>query len=217
MVDRGRAGRAQPLPQDRSADDDDEQARDERQPRVELLGDDEAREEERHEAQTEDAGRMRRGHRRAEEDRVPRTAAGADQVAGDERLAVPRRERMRRAPEGRYEEREHDDAGRQRAALDERLEPAAAVRPAPLDRRRRGAPPRCRPARSARSPHARPAETGGALADRRAARRTGSPPARMRPRAAHRPARETVISRQPIRLANVRSANDTDRPPRDAR
>ena len=63
--------------QDASSDADDEQTRDERQPGVELLGDDEAREQERHEPESEDAGGVRHGHRRSERDRVAGPAARA--------------------------------------------------------------------------------------------------------------------------------------------
>ena len=81
---------AQPAPQDGGSDPDDEQPRDERQPGVELLGHDEAREDERHEAEPEHAGGVGHRDRRAEEDGVARPAARSDQVPGDERLAVAR-------------------------------------------------------------------------------------------------------------------------------
>ena len=112
--DRGRArGRgawswpARPAPlahapaEDADADADDQQRRDEVQPRVELVGDDELREASvtRPSAKTPivcvTVTISPRQHR------VPRRAARADQVGGDDRLAVPGRERVRRAPEER--------------------------------------------------------------------------------------------------------------------
>ena len=45
----------------------------------------------------------------AEQRRVARRAALADQVGGHDRLAVPGRERVRRAPEERRRERGEDD------------------------------------------------------------------------------------------------------------
>ena len=82
---------------------------------------------ERDEPEGEDAGGVRRRHRRAEQERVPRLAARADEVAGDERLPVPRREGVDCAPEGGDQEREQDHAEREVAALDQRLEAPVAV------------------------------------------------------------------------------------------
>ena len=123
---------AQPLPEHRRSDGDDEQPRGERQPGVELVGDDELREQERDQSEGEDAGGVRRGHGRAEQERVPRLALGSDEVAGDERLPVPRREGVDCAPEGGDQEREQDHAEREVAALDQRLEAPVSV----LGRRR---------------------------------------------------------------------------------
>ena len=113
---------------------------DEREPRVELLGDDEPREQERDEAEREDPGRVGDGHGRAEDERVARRSARADEVPGDERLAVARRERVHGAPEGGDEEREEDDAEREVATLDQRLEATRSMRGSRLrrDRRRHG-------------------------------------------------------------------------------
>jgi hypothetical protein len=58
---------------------------------------------------------------------VPRPASGADEVPGDERLAVAGRQRVCRSPEGRDEKRDEDDAGREVAVLDQCLEPAAGM------------------------------------------------------------------------------------------
>ena len=68
--------------QDPEADGHHEHARSERQPRIELLGHDELREPQRHEAEAEDACRVRDRHRPAEEERVTRPAAGSDEVPG---------------------------------------------------------------------------------------------------------------------------------------
>ena len=100
------AGAAQ---EDAGPDGDDEDARDEGQPRIQLLGDDDRRERERHETQAEDAGRVRRGDRRPERERVSRPAAGADEVAGDERLPVTRGQGVRGTPERRDEQRDDPD------------------------------------------------------------------------------------------------------------
>ena len=54
------------------ADADDEEARSERQPGIELLGHDELGEQERHQAEPEHAGRVGDRHRRAENERVAR-------------------------------------------------------------------------------------------------------------------------------------------------
>ena len=101
---------------------DDEQPRDEVQPRVEPVGHDELRERERHEAEGEDADRVRHRHDQPEQRRVPRRAALADEVGGDDRLAVPGRERVRRAPEERGRERGEDHEQAQVRPADERRE-----------------------------------------------------------------------------------------------
>ena len=88
---------------------------------------------------------------------MARAPARAHEVPGDERLAVPRRERMRGAPERSDEQRDEDHADREVAAVDQRLEPAAACAPA-------------RPAR--RAPAARPARLPGV--NRTSADRTSS-------------------------------------------
>ena len=67
------SARAQALPEDRRADQDDEQARHQRQPRVQLLRNDERGQSERDEPEREHAGGMGDGDRAAEEDRVPRS------------------------------------------------------------------------------------------------------------------------------------------------
>ena len=66
--------------QHRGADADHEQPGDEPDPRVELLGDDELREPERHEAEREDADRVRRGDDQPERGRVAGLPALADEV-----------------------------------------------------------------------------------------------------------------------------------------
>ena len=105
--------------EDRAADDDHEQARGQRQPGIERLGDDEAREQQGDEAEREDADRVRDRHDAAEQDGVDGPALRSDEVPGDDRLAVSGRERVRRAPEGRDQQREEDHAQREVAARDE--------------------------------------------------------------------------------------------------
>src|SRR5436305_2316520 len=95
--------------EDRDADRDDEQPRREVQPRVELIGHDELRQREGHEAERKDAGGVRRGDDQPEQRRMPRRATAADEVRGDDRLAVAGRERMRGSPEQRGRERRQDD------------------------------------------------------------------------------------------------------------
>ena len=89
------AARAEALAKHRRADEDDEQPRDEREPRVELLRDDECGQAEGHESEREHAGGMRDRDRSAEEERMPRCPLRADEVRRDHRLPVPRREGMR--------------------------------------------------------------------------------------------------------------------------
>ena len=119
--------RAQALPEDRRADEDDEQPRDEREPGVELLRDDERGQAERHESEREDSGRVRDRDRPAEHERVPRRSLRSDEVRSDHRLPVTRSESVRGAPERRDQEREKNDAQGEVTLLDERLETAVAV------------------------------------------------------------------------------------------
>ena len=131
------AARAEPPPEHGEPDPDDEEPREEREPRIELLGDEEPRKEERHESQPEHAGGVGHGDRRAEEDRVPGAPAGPHEIAGDERLAVAGSQRVRGAPERRHEERDERDSHGQLSALYQRLEAAAdmdASRPRPEPR-----------------------------------------------------------------------------------
>src|SRR5437588_218488 len=66
--------------EDRRTDPDHEQPRDEVQPGVELLGDDELRERERDEAEREDADRVRDGHDQAEVGGVPGPEPGTSRA-----------------------------------------------------------------------------------------------------------------------------------------
>ena len=105
-----RAGVSCPRREHGRADADDHQPGGEVEPRIEPVGDDPLREQERHAAEREHAGGVGRGRDQPEQRRVPRRAARADDVGGDDRLAVPGRERVRRAPEEREHERdEHDE------------------------------------------------------------------------------------------------------------
>ncbi len=74
--------------EDTSPHADDENPRDERQPGIEPLRDDDRREPERHETQREHAGRVGDRDGGPEREGVSRPAAGADEVGGDHRLAV---------------------------------------------------------------------------------------------------------------------------------
>ena len=144
--------------EDGCADGDDEHARDEREPRVQLLGNDERGKPERHEAEREDAGRVRDRDGAAEEEGVARPSLRPDEVGGDHRLAVSRRQRVRRTPERRDQEREEERAERELAALDERLEAASHVHGCGRVADRRG---RSRlPTRGRRSPCAEVTSSG---------------------------------------------------------
>ena len=131
----GVAGRVRPAGRTAPTADDEETGGD-GQPGIELLGDDEVRERERDEAEREDA----RPCASTVTIRPSRTAcrarpAGADQVGGDDGLAVAGGECVRSSPEQRHEEGDEDDAEPELVALDERLEAAAPLGRAP----RRGA------------------------------------------------------------------------------
>ena len=113
-----------PLPEDGDADEHHEHRRDEVEPGIEILGDDELREPERHESEREDADRVRHGDDRTEKQRVARAPARPHEVRRHDRLPVPRRERVGSAPEHRHEERERDHAERQLLLLDQAREAA---------------------------------------------------------------------------------------------
>ena len=117
----------QALPQHRCSDDDDEQAGGEREPGIELVGDDELRQQQRHEPEGEHPCRVRDGHGCTEEEGMPRLPLRADEVAGDECLAVAGSQSVHRSPERRDQEGEQDHAEREVAALDQRFESAACV------------------------------------------------------------------------------------------
>ena len=117
---------SEPLPKDAQPDRDDEQPGRQRQPRVELLGHDEAREQERHEPEREHAGGVRDGHRRSERDRVAGRPRVPTRYPATSAFPCPGVS-ARRAPERRDEQREQDDPRREVAALDQRLEAAATV------------------------------------------------------------------------------------------
>ena len=121
------APRAKPLPQDGGADEHHQQARHQREPRVELLGHDECREAERDEAESEHARCVRNRHRATEKKCVARSPLRPDEVRGDHRLAMAGRECVSRAPEGRDQERQEQHADGQLAALDQLLEAATDV------------------------------------------------------------------------------------------
>ncbi len=114
--------------QHRGSDTHYEETRGQREPGIQRLRHDELRQEERHEAEREDAGGV--GHRDdpTEEERVERSPPCADEIAGHDRLAMPRRECVRGTPEGRDQERDQHDAEGEIATGDERLEATTRVR-----------------------------------------------------------------------------------------
>ena len=123
------AAAAQALDEDGETDTDDEQTRDERQPRIEGVGNDELGQHERDETEREHAGGMRDCDGGAEQHGVARTALRADEVAGDERLAVTRRQCVHGAPERRDQQRDtRIDSERQVASGDQRREAVSATR-----------------------------------------------------------------------------------------
>ena len=124
---RAPAGAADPRERSTAPRHDDQQARGEVEPRVELLGQDVLREGQRDEAEREDADRVRDRDDRPERHRVAGGAARAHQVGGDHRLAVAGRERVQRAPaeRGEQEEQEHALAGGR--ALEDAGEAVAAA------------------------------------------------------------------------------------------
>jgi len=109
--------------EDGAADSDDEQPRNEVEPRVEVVRDDEAREQKRHEPEGEDADRVRGRNDQTEQRGVTRRAALTHEIRSDDRLTVAGRERMRHAPEERGAERSDDDPEAQLLAVDQRREP----------------------------------------------------------------------------------------------
>src|SRR6266498_2505060 len=125
-------------PEDRASDRDDEQPRGDGEPRIEALGDDELREQERHDTQCEDAGRVCDRDDASEKDGMPGLSTRADEVAGHDRLPVARCKGVRCSPERSDKERDEDDAGAQLSTGDQRLEaPTRSVRHrAVLERRR---------------------------------------------------------------------------------
>ncbi len=120
--------RAEPLAKNAGADRDDEEPGDEREPRVELFGEDELRQAESHEPEREDARGVRDRHGAAEHERMSGGPARTDQVCGDQRLSVTRCQSVRSAPERGDEERKQEDADREIALLDQSLEPSVRVR-----------------------------------------------------------------------------------------
>ena len=115
---------AQPLEEHRGADGDDQQPRGEREPGIQLLGDDELRQGQRDEPEREDARRVCDRDDQAERNRVTWPAAGAHEIPGDDRLTVTRSQCVRCAPEGRDQQRDEDDAEPEIFAGDQALEPS---------------------------------------------------------------------------------------------
>ena len=128
------AAAREPRAQDRRAHPDDEQPRDEVEPRIELLGEHVLRQRQRHDPERRDARGVRDGDRRAEGDRVPRRPASADEVGGDHRLAVAGGQGVHGAPaeSGEQQQEEHALARRrvgEQSGEPVRRAPAPAARP----------------------------------------------------------------------------------------
>ena len=121
-----RAAVREPCAKHGDADRDHHQPGNEVEPRVEVLGNDQLRQQQRHRAQREDPRRVGDGDDAAEVDGVAHGSALADEVGGDDRLAVAGAERVRSAPEEGEGKRE-EDAGRAQVARDERLEARAVL------------------------------------------------------------------------------------------
>ena len=124
---------------------------------------------------------------------------------------MPRRERVRRTPERRDEQREQDDPRREVAALDQRLEAAATVGGSRRGverrgRRRSAAGCEVRVRRADVERRAEQVARVGPSSSERLSPGTDASTSRAPSRA------ETVISRQPIRVAKARSVNDSDPP-----
>ena len=99
------------------------------EPRVQALGDDVPGGVERDAAQEVHAGGMRRGHDEAQDQRVSRGPARADEVRGHDRLAVARLEGVEGAEGRGHEQRDGDDAEARIGRPDE-LGEAITSRPA---------------------------------------------------------------------------------------
>ena len=76
----------------------------------------------------EDADGVRRRHDQPEQRGVPRRSALADEICGDDRLAVPGRERVRRAPEERRRERARARPEAEVVVADQLAKPESATR-----------------------------------------------------------------------------------------
>ena len=108
----------------RAADEHHQEARDNREPRVQVLGHDELGKQERHGSEREDSRCARDRDDATEHERVAGPPAGPDEVAGHDRLAVPGRESMRSSPEGSDDERDQDHTNSKILLRDQRLEAA---------------------------------------------------------------------------------------------
>ena len=131
---------------------------------------------------------------------------------------MTRRKSVRRAPEGRDEEREQDDAGREVAALDQRLEATAAVVRAARPSMRRWRPRDLTPSANVRTGRGHVewrAEQVGRIGAQRVALAGRPAPTDASTRAPSRAA--TVISRQPIRRSKLVSRNPSRLPLPSAR
>ena len=143
---------------------------------------------------------------------MSRLAPCADEVAGDDRLPVPRRERVRGAPEHRDEERDENDADAEVAASDQRLEPAAGrAGGLPALQLRGGAPGPC-PARTRRAPRSRRAARRAGRPDRRGARRSRWSAGTSAASISAPPLATTTTSFQPSRRSKLRSRKTSVRP-----
>jgi len=101
------------------ADHRDHEAGPQRDPRIDLLGDDPLRRRQNDEAQHQDARRVRDGERRGENDRVARRRPCTDEGNGEQRLPMTGFERVQRAERDREKQcTEHDERIRRPAPQD---------------------------------------------------------------------------------------------------
>ena len=123
--------RALPSPcENRGADDDHEYAREQVDPGIERVRDDERRERQCHAAEREHTDRVRDRRYQPEERGVSWGAARANEICSDNRLPVPGRECVRRAPEERNAQGSQDNQEGEVAPADEAREAGGARSPA---------------------------------------------------------------------------------------
>ena len=118
---------AKPLAQHRRPDGDDQETGDERQPRVELLGKDELGEREGHDADREDACRVRDRDRSAEHERVARRPRVPTRYAATSALPWPGVRACAAPQNAAMRSETRSTPSRDVSLLDQRLESATLV------------------------------------------------------------------------------------------